>query len=336
MLARRHSILDDPNKDDGEPDRPFTYILWDYLPEGYSPDGDTIHVRPVKESYLLRVHPKDKVQQRLEKSRDRSVSARSDLIDTPESHFGPNYSQPLADWCTDEALRAYGFDPKSAVWEQYRGMQMCKSINPHIIHGAGCARTADSHGRVVSLYLKEKPSDDELRKDHGWIEPDDVPVKGTHNYDFLIQGIAHPMLYTSSPKSHRLIAREAAAEARAKKLGVWAQDQTKSFILDGFDSIGPNGSLIYPKLFRRCIDYLKAVEKGGYTGSLVQWLIDSQTKPYHSGSLDDSKPAVIDRDDPVIVKGQKVVRLSDLLTHKGDRVTFDKNVDLLDLVFIEK
>ena len=47
--------------------------------------------------------------------------------------------------------------------------------------------------------------------------------------------------------------------AQAAGLGIWPLDKTTSgFALSSQDSIGPNGTLILPKLFRRCTDYLRS------------------------------------------------------------------------------
>lgn len=69
-----------------------------------------------------------------------------------------------------------------------------------------------------------------------------------------------------------------AAEARTTKLGIWNRDATADFSLADQASIGPDGQLILPKLFRRCTDYLKAVDKG-FIGNLGDWLLASSATP---------------------------------------------------------
>ena len=94
----------------------------------------------------------------------------------------------------------------------------------------------------------------------------------------------------STPVAHRGYLRDLAAEARKTGAGVWADDTSAEFALEDQASIGPEGQLILPKLFRRATDYLEAVA-GGFRGNLADWLVVVST----SSSRDE--------DDRVIVCG---------------------------------
>src|SRR5206468_4311353 len=104
-----------------------------------------------------------------------------------------------------------------------------------------------------------------------------------------------------------------AAAARQQGLGVWGLDATSLFQLDDQTSIGPAGQLILPKLFRRCTDYLKSVDKG-FQGNLQDWLIDS------------SSLVSRDENDRVLLNGRVQVLLSQLLDQRNNDIAFQADV----------
>ncbi|HLL41198.1 MAG TPA: hypothetical protein VK359_07800 [Rubrobacteraceae bacterium] len=81
---------------------------------------------------------------------------------------------------------------------------------------------------------------------------DEELLAKTLNFRLLDEGMAYYTVYTSTPVIHRRYLRGVAAKAREADRGIWAADTTASFALDDQDSIGPDGQLILPKLFRRC------------------------------------------------------------------------------------
>jgi len=95
---------------------------------------------------------------------------------------------------------------------------------------------------------------------------------------------------------------------------------TTEFVLEAQDSISPGGQLILPKLFRRCTDYLKAVEKD-FKGDLEDWLIWVS-----SGSRNEN--------DHVVIHSYLEVKLSDLIEQRNRKIVF--KADLLDIMFVEK
>jgi hypothetical protein len=82
----------------------------------------------------------------------------------------------------------------------------------------------------------------------------------------------YPLLYTSTPLLHRQHIREIARAVRDDdKKGVWENDSSSMFKLEDYSSIiPPNGVLIFPKMFRRSIDYLKAINQG-FIGDIGDW-----------------------------------------------------------------
>ncbi|MGH3699945.1 MAG: hypothetical protein ACRDQY_10815 [Pseudonocardiaceae bacterium] len=137
----------------------------------------------------------------------------------------------------------------------------------------------------------------------------------------LSEGQAYYTVYTSTPVSHRNHLRTVADKARTSGAGVWRRDATADWVLANQASIGPDGQLILPKLFRRCTDYLKAVDKG-FTGNLIDWLLASSATPSR------------DENDRVLLRDTTEVHLSDLLQQRNQHIAFQ--ADLLDLTFVEK
>ena len=138
-------------------------------------------------------------------------------------------------------------------------------------------------------------------------------LKKTMNHLMLEQGMAFPLFYTSMPAAHREVFRATAQKARQDRIGLWPQDLTRGFDLTDNASLGPDGQLIFPKLFRRCTDYLHDVDHRNFTGDLREWMEANN------------------ENDSVTVGNGATVRFTSLVTEAGARVSLA--ADVLDLVF---
>ncbi|AFY87568.1 MAG: hypothetical protein CLLPBCKN_004308 [Chroococcidiopsis cubana SAG 39.79] len=250
---------------------------------------------------------------RIKPSRDRSVQLRFEGIDAPEVHYG-RYAQPLGDETRDFLLKKMGF-----AKIKFQGDRV-QSADPDTISGVILTQAADVNGRPISYALIGKNAAQLENGDWTQVEPE--LLRQTLNFLMMAEGRAYYTVYTSTPRSHRQVLREAALAAREKDLGVWAADSTSIFRLVDFDSITPpNGQLILPKLFRRCTDYLKAVADG-YSGNLADWL--------EGVSLQRSR----NENDAVIIRDRTQVSLSSLIEQYNSQIAFQE--DLLDITFVEK
>ncbi|OWY69976.1 nuclease [cyanobacterium TDX16] len=250
---------------------------------------------------------------RIKPSRDRSVQLRFEGIDAPEVHYG-RYAQPLGDETRDFLLKKMGF-----AKIKFQGDRV-QSADPDTISGVILTQAADVNGRPISYALIGKNAAQLRNGDWTQVEPE--LLRQTLNFLMMAEGRAYYTVYTSTPRSHRQVLREAALAAREKDLGVWAADSTSIFRLVDFDSItSPNGQLILPKLFRRCTDYLKAVADG-YSGNLADWL--------EGVSLQRSR----NENDAVIIRDRTQVSLSSLIEQYNSQIAFQE--DLLDITFVEK
>jgi endonuclease YncB( thermonuclease family) len=272
------------------------------------PDGDS--VRFIADD--LDLYQELQRHYRIKPSRDRSVQLRFEGIDAPEVHYG-RYAQPLGDEARDFLLKKMGFRKI-----KFQGDRV-QSADPDTIVGVILTQAADVNGRPISYVLLEE---DANRLENGdWTRVNSELLRQTLNFEMMAQGRAYYTVYTSTPQSHRQVLREAALAAREQDLGVWAADTTSIFRLEDFDSIiPPDGQLILPKLFRRCIDYLKAVD-GGFRGNLEDWLLDNS-----AGSRNEN--------DRVLIRDSVEVYLSDLIQQRNSSLAFQE--DLLNITFVEK
>lgn len=78
------------------------------------------------------------------------------------------------------------------------------------------------------------------------------------NYTLARSGAAFPAYYSNTEESHAVAFQAAANEARKKKMGVWTGDLTTTGFVPTKEALGPSGSLVYPKIYRRVIEWKQA------------------------------------------------------------------------------
>ncbi len=267
---------------------------------GKSPDGDSIRFAPETPSLLGSLTDGE----RAEPSEDGTVQLRLDGIDTPETHYG-NLAQPLGDAARDELLAWCGF-----TGVRWSGDQVV-AATPERIPAAALSRLVDVNGRPVVLLLVG----DGLPAD-GVAVPASEWVGRSANLALASSGAAYGTVYATTEASVREALLAPAREARSEGRGVWARDASGGFELRSQASIGPEGALILPKLFRRCSDYLRSRSAGQ---TLPEWLRAQQ------GGRDP-------QDDAVIVDGE-TLRFSDLISQAGDRISL--LADPLEILFLD-
>jgi endonuclease YncB( thermonuclease family) len=269
---------------------------------GKQPDGDSIRFVPDTPDLL------DSLRRgwRVRRSSDGSVQLRLEGIDAPETHYGA-LAQPLGTQARDALLELCGFS------EIRREGEEVVSATPERRPAAILSELVDPNGRPVSILLvgEELP-------DGEYVEVSDDLLGRSANVALLADGSAYITLYDSCAPPIRAEFRRIAAAARDGRLGVWGRDETAAFELVNQDSIGPEGQLVLPKIFRRCSDYLRTRTPDE---TLNDWLRT------HG-------PPERPEDDRVIVGGRERTRLSALVEQRGTSIEF--SADLLDIVFVEK
>jgi hypothetical protein len=245
---------------------------------------------------------------------DGSVQLRLEAIDAPEVHYG-NFSQPLADESRKALLDKLGFEEYTFGGKSGNVVQ---SSLPETIPGYILTKGVDANGRPISYVIAEELGNINQNR---WHYVGKSLLTKTLNWFMLEKGYVYYTAYTSTPALHRRLLRSIAIDARDSELGIWQTDDTSLFTLEDHDSIGPEGNLILPKLFRRCTDYLKA-RQGGFVGELTDWL-----QANSAGARTEN--------DQVLIDGiQGPVPLSSLIAQYNNRIALE--VDLLSITFLEK
>ncbi len=275
--------------------------------KGYEPDGDSVRFQADDLSLFKDVYRAHLLEPN---RRDKAVQLRLEAIDAPETHYGI-HAQKLGDKARGAFLKSLGFTNM-----QFNGNRVT-TCTPNTVRAIILTKALDPHGRPISYLLvgdntEVYPNGSDVIVDTGLLSK-------TINMSLLSDGIAYPLLYTSTPLMHREYVRLTAEKARSQNDEVWSQDESSLFELKNFSSIiVPDGVLIYPKLFRRSIDYLKASENG-FVGDLPDWL---------------RKKGEGTENDLVMIKESFEIHLSELLSQYNDDVSL--KVGILDMTFIEK
>lgn len=267
-----------------------------------SPDGDSVRFRPDDATLFKQL----KRSYRIEPSKDGTVQLRFEAIDAPELHY-QGKGQPLGREARDFLLNELGFSAYI-----YNNNDTITDAVPREIRGGILSNSAETNGRPVSYVFLE--SDLSSYQDGERVRLDDMLLAKSLNVKVLQAGMAYYTVYSSQSESQRAFMQSIAEQAKDASLGVWAVDKTSEFTLNGLEDVEEN-QLILPKLYRRCVSYLRERDKG-FSGTLRDWL------------LADPK-----RDDEILL-GSRKTNLSNLLQIEGTtvRVLFDP----LEAVFLEK
>jgi len=293
----------------------YPVIRGNFVLAGYEPDGDSVRFIADDPSLYNHLHRHYRINL---SPKDGSVQLRFEGVDATELHYGAA-AQPLGADARDALLSWMGF---SGI--KYAGSNSTKVVSstPAKIAGGILSLAAEANGRPVSYVL--------LKKDLAagdTVGVDETLLGKTLNYRLLETGMAYYTVYTSLPAAHRDVFRALALTARSSRKGVWAVDKSSDFVLDNKKSIGPTGQCILPKLFRRCTDYLKAVDQG-FAGNLADWMVSVSTSPSRN---ENDRVVVLNAQDP---SKSVEVNFADLIDQRNRTIALQG--DLLDLVFVEK
>lgn len=233
--------------------------------EGCAPDGDSLRFLPRAPDALGALWRSSLIER--SRRADGSVQIRLEGMDAPELHY-EGAAQPRGARARDALLTWLGIDP-AAVHYAFDGATVLASPGIARPRVTVLAREVDRHGRPIG-YLLHGASHFRGKR----CQVSEAVLDGTANAAMLMSGEAYLLAYTSLPPEHRARFRALAREARRKKRGVWRDDASARGVAlhGGKRALGPEGALVFPKLFRRCIDYLLRRHSEGFGGSFVDWL----------------------------------------------------------------
>jgi len=279
------------------------------LVAGRTPDGDSIRFVPDTPRLLERLRRSWRLRRSTE---DGSVQLRLDAIDAPELGFGPA-PQPYAERARDALLARCRF-----TGVELEGTRVV-STEPAEQEAAILAGLVDPNGRPVCfLVVGDRPPDGR------YVPLEDALVARTVNAELLAAGFAYPTFYESTAAPIREALREVARFARAAGGGLWRIDRSPEFALAGGVAAltGPRGQLVLPKLFRRCVEYLRDEDgAAAQRMTLPAWLRRTASR---------ERPL----DDLILERGAALpVPFSELIEQDGDTVRL--TADPLDLVVVE-
>lgn len=292
----------------------FRAITGSLLIVDYAPDGDSVRFvadKPAQFAGLkggYRIKPSKK---------DGSVQLRLEGIDAPETHYG-SAAQPYGSKARDALLDLLGFDKLQFG----KDGNTVTAATPTSVEATIFTKASDPHGRPIS-YL----SAGHAVKDGAENALGEARLRDTVNYRMVANGNAYPLLYSSTPTTHRSLLRAAAQAARSRRKGLWKLDDTQDFKLVDQSSIGPQGELIFPKLFRRCTDYLRAAASSSVDYDLTDWLHEHASE---NDALFIEKAIEVCQDGTVHAN----LHLSNLIQQRNSHIAI--TADITEVVFIEQ
>ncbi len=177
-----------------------------------------------------------------------SYQLRFQAIDTPELHYG-GAAQPhglesrngLLEWLGVNDDWNWTVAPKGFEWEQEAAI-LCDGF--------------EGHGRPLAFVFNHLEGEDGSE-----IKMTKSLLSESYNYHAIKTGLAYLGFYSGGLALEiQNVLISTYKKAKSAHKGIWGQDQTTLFTVNTLDDLSPEtGSLIYPKIFRRCVDALRWV-----------------------------------------------------------------------------
>lgn len=229
-------------------------------PMGFRPDGDSIQFKPRKLSNLDAL---EQLRSAYRLSSIGSVNLRFEGIDAPEIHYDSSRQPaPHAENSRDFLTGQIGMNP---VTYTEKGIQVKPPANDGQ-DGFILSKQLEVHGRPVSfVFVGTHPGPDGSEV---FLSPS--LLRRSLNYQLLLQGHAYPLFYDTLYHDLRGQLANAAATARNKDRGLWPGDRSKGVTIHTPSDLEEH-VLIFPKLFRRLMDYFRDHSKLGAT-TFRDWL----------------------------------------------------------------
>lgn len=237
---------------------PLTIITGSCYVVGYEPDGDSLKFQadnPLQWSRLAGMKVKADARGR--------TQLRLQAVDTLESHYGGSSQDAVrARGAALFTLQAAGLAPVDWPATSPKVKAAQDGVKGYII-----ARNTDSHGRPVAFaYAGLAPQADGTELQLG------VQLfKKSINYQLLAAGQAYPMYYEKLFFDLRDAATAAVQAAHTARRGLWAVDKSTSGVAVPNAAAVAQLPPIFPKLFRRLVDFYKATP-GSALAAFPTWL----------------------------------------------------------------
>ncbi|MEO7340579.1 MAG: hypothetical protein ABI073_06855 [Luteolibacter sp.] len=274
---------------------------------GPQPDGDTVSFKPdsprLIEDLPWQGRPADINSKGI-------IPIRLEGIDALETHFKGTHQQlDLADAARDWLLARLGFTGVT-FWDDLPNN--VRTVNNSPLRGYILANGLDSNGRVLAfVYAGESdtPNGTAVYLELDW-------MLESLNTALIRSSLVYATFYTSLPADLLGPLRGVAATARLSETKIWAAESLNTRVdLEVSTTSALEGLVIWPKLFRRLVDYLA----GGNVGlaGFDDWLrVDS-----------------VHRDDRVLLPDGELGNIHDLISiTPGNKIRLIFNPE--DVVFL--
>jgi endonuclease YncB( thermonuclease family) len=278
-------------------------IAGDFVIVGKQPDGDSLRFVPDNGWSAYPFHRSIRIT-----PSDGTAQLRLEGFDAPETHYGSN-SQPLGWRARDHLLTLAGFTKVDFT----DGGNEVRRATPQTTRGYVFTAGEDTRQRLIAFAGAGDPPVSVGMRNIGARQ-----IERTLNAAMLRDGFGYLMSYTTLEREFHEVFLDLARSARQALLPIWTADETSSFRFTGNDigEVEPeNGALVFPKLFRRLVDYMKFADD---SQDVMDWL-----RAHKNG----------EENDMVKVAGISV-RLSELLVRQNSRLSLQG--DLLDMRFVPK
>ncbi|MBE2281971.1 MAG: hypothetical protein IAE77_00770 [Prosthecobacter sp.] len=218
------------------------------------PDGDTLAFAAARDFDAGPV----KTNVPVDDSGDTSVNIRLQSIDAPEK------TQPLGASCRDALLTQFDFDPQALGLSN---TDFKANGGPHLKEGWLATHGMDGNRRPLGYLFAKDPG-----FNHGEIvSAADVGtiLDRSANYEQAAKGWSYPAFYENTDESHAAQFQAVSERARDEQLGVWEHDATTTGFIPTKAETDKDGSLVYPKFYRRIMDWPRQTADAG---AFIQWL----------------------------------------------------------------
>jgi endonuclease YncB( thermonuclease family) len=211
------------------------------------PDGDSIRFYCDDPALWARVPGPNPVRT----NAGGGAQLRLEGIDALETHYSPRGGTPLhqpleyAHKAGDELLRWLGFRGVK------RDGERVTAATPDRVEGFILTRGADLYGRCVALAGRGQPPG----QSGAQIMVKVSLLRRTANHRLVATGLAYPTFYLKLFPDLRAELTKQARGARPAT-GLWAHDRTEKGVDVATLATLTDEAVIFPKLFRRLIDYL--------------------------------------------------------------------------------
>lgn len=276
---------------------------------GFQPDGDSIHFKPQNAKLLDQL---ERLSRPYRLTRIGSVMLRFEGIDALELHYQPtgggansHQPRPLADLARDFLTGECGLNPVP-----YAAPKLISVKPPVPVDGTPgyiLSRSLEVNGRPVSFAFAGSTQ----KGDGSQVHLTPALLKESLNYGLVANGHAYPLFYETLFSDLRDALAKAAAEARAKRVGLWAADRSQTGVKATKQSDLESDGVTFPKLFRRLTDFLS---KGGAVKDFKEFLAKTKEQVQ---DLTASSPHFTHFDNLVQVQGNKVS-----LTQQAETMVF--------------